>query len=334
MGEKLSGVPIVVKASSFNLLERIIYPLVSREVGRRIEGLFDTQGNEGALDEFSRRYRMGAFGLVAEGPHLCHADPLAVMKDMRRLKRKSGANGFLMPTSITLINGGQVEANKWYKPLVIYMNSNSFEPLPVVTANDYKRLLENSPNPEEIKRNLDSINISATRRMLSARQNNEIVFALPEGTVKAGRRDENGDLFGMQKVKDTVLAKILGKNVDGRGGNAEDFVVLPVGIWGSEKLLNPTTYKVNPEILDELKRLPFLRKRKTFASVRMGEPFGKSEYRDYLASKGKLDIAASDGLLAKFMSEFPDTFFDFLMGENIARMIPKQYRGAYSKFTI
>lgn len=326
------GIPvshIVMKEPDFRPLERVAHflistPIGSRIVGRRIEGLFDTHEYPGATDEFAKRYKRGDYGWVAMN-HVLHPDLLGTMEDLRRMKKLAGADGFLVPVAASLVNGAQAEQNKWYKLLVTYMGANSIYPLPTVTANDQRKF--NMPsNYEEV-----------ITRVENARKDNLILFTNPEGTVQGGRRDKNGKLFGMQKVKATAVAEILGEIIEENRDNISDFVVLPVGVWGTENFLDPDARKKNEdkyipaaEVLRELKRLPFSRAvRRTFSNVRIGLPFSKAEYRHYLYLKGKLDEDSSDQLLGLFMQKYPNPFFDFLMRENIARMIPREYRGVY-----
>lgn len=330
MAEKIGDV-FVVKKPDFKLWERFAYPIISRVFGRRVEQLFEVYEDYGALDEFAYRYRQGAFGFIAEGPHLAHHDPIGIMGKMRTLKKISGAKGYLMPASVTLINGGQEKPNRLYKPLVTYIDSNNVTPIPVATPNDYKREMEKSSDPGKTKKDLDSINFAAARRMSNARRENEIILILPEGSVQAGRKDDNGHLFGMQKVQDLAFAGIVGKNVGDISKNAPDFVGLPVGVWGTEKVFDPTTYKIDDAAIKELKRLNIFRASKVFSHTRIGQPFGKTEYKRFLEQEGKLPVSTSDRLLAQFMKEYQGSFFDFLMGERIAPLVPLEYQGDYRR---
>lgn len=330
MSERLGDLS-VVKKPEFKLWERAVYPVISRFFGSRIEQLFDVYEHPGALDEFARRYRQGAFGFVAQGPHLAHHDLIGIMPEMRILRRESGANGYLMPVSVTLINGGQEKPNKYYKPLVTYVDSNNIIPIPVATPNDYEREMRKSNNPDQTKKQLDSINFAAARRMIQARRDNLIILILPEGSVQAGRKDASGNLYGMQKVKDMAFAMIVGKNVGESPKNAPDFVGLPVGVWGTEKVFDPTVQKIDDEAIKELKRFNIFRSSKIFSHTSIGQPFGKTEYKRFLDQVGKLPASASDRFLAQFMEEYPGFFYDFLMGERIASMVPSEYQGVYRK---
>lgn len=319
-------------ASTFGKVIEPVHAAVANFLGRRVTSFFDTGVSAGVLEIFADRYTQGHFGLIAQGPHLFHGDSWALIEQARTIKKRTGAKGFLTHISHTLITGegNQKIPHFWYKLMEPALKANDIILVPVVTPNDYTRMLANSPDKQATLDRIQTINMVAMQRTMNARLDNLIVWTIPEGSIEAGRKNAEGQLNGIREIKDTNLPQILADNVRARGGNAADFVVLPIGIWGSEKILDPATYKISPEVYLALLLNGVVLDWK-FANAQVGYPFGKAEFRQYLQGKKLLDEVASDRELAKFMDKNPKTFFDYLMGERIAPLVPLQYQGVYRK---
>lgn len=123
---------------------------------------------------------------------------------------------------------------------------------------------------------------------------NRGIIVFPEGTVKAGRRREDGKIHGLQQFEPNgwhqQFLRQYGSGV----------AVLPVGLHGGYRVLNPDTFSIDDEVMKiMLGDTPV----KKIASIRLGS-VRTSKYADITRSS-------------------------FLM-EEIASLIPQEARGSWN----
>lgn len=127
------------------------------------------------------------------------------------------------------------------------------------------------------------------------------IFMLPEGTMRGGRRSENGELNGMGLMSNSsrqFIGYILEKEVPA--------VFLPVGIHGLHEVFSPDTRNFTQQGIRNL-ALGFFGSSRRLGEVHIGEPFTND------------DIRGSDDPAREIMLR-------------ISRLVPPEARGIFKSF--
>jgi hypothetical protein len=187
----------------------------------------------GFIEQYTESLKEGYFPVVVGGPHNSQANGIELIPAADFLRNLSNEvlppekqiEGFLLPLSKALATGKQ---GKW--PKIFYDSTKNalarhfIRPSLTATENDMK--LRGVPaNTREFAED-----------MAMGMQEGYGIMVLPEGSVKAGRKDENGNRYGMQPFVDISLKACI---VLAKMHRRQNVVFIPAGIEGGIELHDP-----------------------------------------------------------------------------------------------
>ena len=172
----------------------------------------------------------GIFGFVAAN-HGSHSDGLAVAKLIEEISKGSSKSiKFILPVAASMEAGKQGdEAKNILETFTPVCAAKGVEMIPVVREKDIKKY--------GLRRNYENL-----RKILMAHENGTTgIIALPEGSVQGGRKDENGNPYGIgQAEKGNLLDSMIPQHVK-EGFN---FFVVLAAINKSNNILSPDTFEI------------------------------------------------------------------------------------------
>lgn len=195
---------------------------------------FEDAVRQAALDGY-------AFEIVAN--HTSHPDALPAAKVGTRLAEtinpvlpeNERITGFLMPFALSMETGtqGQLLATLYndIKPSLEKLGTT-----PVYTATE---------NDIEKKRVSGTNSVSYSRQLLQGVKNGKSIIIFPEGKVEGGRRNEKGNIKGMQEFRRDSLQQTLRIST----AEKEKVAVVPVGISGGYNVYDPQKNRLTIDAL-------------------------------------------------------------------------------------
>jgi hypothetical protein len=140
----------------------------------------------------------------------------------------------------------------------------------------------------------------------------------PEGTTTGGKRDANGQVFGMQSIDRNALIKshlFLKRNT----GKLSLFI--PAATFGGNKILVPDNKHISKiRVLNALFS-PY----PSMTSIRVGMPIRSDE--------GEIGELFNEGSKGRERTSGRDNLNNQLM-RHVASLIPENERGVYAKFCL
>lgn len=190
---------------------------------------FEVVCSPNTLQQINSYIDAGKFPLIASN-HQSHADgiPLALFTDHICHGKISK---FFLPIAESMVSGDQSpELKKYLEMLSPICAAKGIEMIAVTRKKDIEKFGIKNRNFENL------------RRILHAHKDGIGLIALPEGSVQGGRRDKNGNLYGIIKSEeDNILDDMIPYYLE----NGVDIFVISVAINGSHGVCNPDTYEIN-----------------------------------------------------------------------------------------
>ncbi len=214
--------------------------------------------------------------------HTSHPDafPAALVGNhVRTIVNSSGStdgiNGYMLPFALSLKTGGQGSL----LDSVFGDTRQLLEDLgttPVFTA---------TPNDIEKGRVDGSNTVEYARTMIEGAKQGKGIIVFPEGRVESGRRDENGNIKGMQRFREGALQQTLRISATDK----KRVAVIPVGIAGGYKVYDPETKSLTREAM----LIGLGLSNQVLSEVNVGEPFVLDKQTIRNAASEDLDLMAA-----------------------------------------
>ncbi len=231
--------------------------------------------------------------------HQSHADGVVLTLLIERIRKNlpSGRlNGFLCPVAASMASGDQndrVQGGTFlFEP---FFNMIGFIYVPIIREDDRRKYGMAGSNQEAIE------------KLIYAPRDKYGLAVFPEGTVQGGRLQDDGKIYGMQKVEG---GGILLRCVRFWQDQGKKIALLPVGIVNSYKTFDPDNYDV-PESL--LSMLSGESKAEQMVDAVVGDPLTVEQINKDLGTE--IDPKSQEHA-------------DFLM-KKIAALLPEEARGYY-----
>jgi hypothetical protein len=202
----------------------------------RIDGLSQfSEASQANLDTFSGHINSGLIPVIYAN-HQSFADEIVLSLVTREILKQTQLDklrGFLLPVAASIGSGDQGQDILDLAEIFEHTyRERGFREVPIVRKEDVKKYsMKRAPN------------IQASSNLTNAPNEGYGLAIFPEATMHGGRKDQDGRIFGLQKV--VVINSFLGlvkewRNED-RGTQRRESVILPVGIDGSHRILDPQT---------------------------------------------------------------------------------------------
>lgn len=250
------------------------------------------------LVKFAEKIK-GGYSPIIYANHQSHADGVVisiVIEELRKLLPNNTLNGFLCPVAASMASGDQndkVQGGTFmFQPI---FNKIGFIYVPIIREDDRR------------KYGMEGSNREAIEKLITAPKQKFGITVFPEGTVRGGRKDSEGNIFGMQKV---AGGGILLRCIKMWEMNGQKSVLLPVGITDSYKIFDPDSYAVPLPLLQMIAGIGQVTQ---MVNARVGESFTPNEIKIDIG--GDLDAKSQDHA-------------DYLM-RKIASLLPERARGYY-----
>lgn len=185
-------------------------------------------------DDIVRATEDGFIQVYEQGPHTAWYDAIQLSYITRigigianeHLPQNEQIRGVLMPFAKTLKTGGQGGLLDFmFQAALPTLTRNRVYPIYTATDNDQRRRGLNGNQGEYIADNLAMMRDGFTA-----------LAALPEGSVQAGRKKEDGKRYGMQSIKEGACASAI---LLARKLRRPGVLFIPVGFEDGWKINNP-----------------------------------------------------------------------------------------------
>ncbi len=230
--------------------------------------------------------------------HRSHADGLITSFVTEPLSEQFNLNGYLLIVAASLRTGHQGKVmKKFFLSLEECLSHHSLRTVDMIRAAD-KDLGVQGSNFEHLK------------QVLAAPAENIGVHMFPEGRLHGGRKkvDTNSNRFTNGMIAPDKETQKLVQKIS----TADNMVILPMGILGTEKIFSPSGLFITKFFMQEfIKRQNPNHQLQPFTRVTIGEPFAVDE----LESQG---VNVNN----------PQELTEHYMGQ-IARLLPPEIQGQY-----
>lgn len=225
-----------------------------------------------------------------------------IVEEVNARGRTRKFKGFYIPTAASLRSGDQGEI---FKTLFGMLNPE-FRKRGLFTVDVIR-------DKDKDSYGIRGTNRFAMRRLLTSGKRNKGIVIYPEGEVEGGRLGEDGRIKGMQEVREaTTFAQFVNESII----KSPDIALLPIGIHGSYRILDPNDYS-NPLTIiprDIIQMIIGQKEVVPVAQVSIGTPLTKSSL---------------ENIMQEPLNHHEPAHIQFLMGQ-VARLLPIEARGAYA----
>lgn len=225
-----------------------------------------------------------------------------IVEEINNRESKKKFKGFYIPTAASLRSGDQADVIKTFFDIL----DPEFRERGLFTVDVIR-------DEDKDKYGLRGSNRFAMRKLLSSGKRNKGIIIYPEGKVEGGRRGENGEIKGMQEVREAAtFAQFVNESIT----RSRDISLLPVGIHGSYRILDPNDYSNPLKIIPrEVMQMVIGQKElRPVAQVSIGAPLTKSSL---------------ENIMQEPLNHMDPAHTRFLMS-HVARLLPHEARGIYA----